>query len=374
MQQGVLFYYLLFFLLLLFTYIEYSGKCKKKHLNAFLCFFVFVLFVLSSIRWETGYDWDSYKNIFLYSDNEYYLSNYKSEWVFLLLNRVIRRFTDNYSWCLTAQASIYFFVLWRFLRKVNNVLGKTGKVGGFAVLTLMFSECFAGLFATRSTLVGLICLSLVFDIYEKKRWIFFLKVIIATALHTSALFFIPAYFVFHMKRIRMRRFVILFLLGGVVCGVISPFALRQVVKIPLLSRYAVYMVDNNQLPISIGLIKWSVLLIVLLYFYRQIRNQRENSNTEKEIICFSEGVIRLFVLGVSLYIAGNSASEVAGRVSGLYLTCYVIAFMGVGAMAQKNKKLFCVFVVLFSFVCLYGRIHSPYMSDIVPFQTIFGSI
>ena len=99
------FYWIIFVFILVFSFIEIFTSIKQQYKLYMFYIVVLLLFFLSFLRWERGTDWDSYYNIFI---NEGFRSwDDHTEIGYLYLNKLVRKFTDNYTIFLFVQSFIF---------------------------------------------------------------------------------------------------------------------------------------------------------------------------------------------------------------------------------------------------------------------------
>ncbi|WP_281511418.1 EpsG family protein [Alistipes finegoldii] len=119
-QAGI--YFVLFAYLLIMVLVEFS--IPRKHLKyrqgiAGLSALIFVLFI--GLRWETGTDWEPYKDLFdaIELDWTFLLNVYHFDIGYVLINALVRFFTESYTIFLLFDAALAIIPLFFLLRRVS---------------------------------------------------------------------------------------------------------------------------------------------------------------------------------------------------------------------------------------------------------------
>jgi hypothetical protein len=88
----------------------------KKYFVA-LSMYIMALFI--GLRWETGTDWDNYKNLFdtLQLKWSFLFNVHHFDIGYVLFNALIKLFTDSYTIFLLANSFVTIYLLYRFVRK-----------------------------------------------------------------------------------------------------------------------------------------------------------------------------------------------------------------------------------------------------------------
>ena len=108
------FYFFIFFILLLLSFCEIFSL-KRKITIKILSIIIFVFFIFSFIRWETGTDWQSYYDVFKSIKEPWVMKEdvYSLEFEsgFMFLNHLAKSISDSYTIMLFLQGAILFFCL-----------------------------------------------------------------------------------------------------------------------------------------------------------------------------------------------------------------------------------------------------------------------
>lgn len=341
-------YWVIFGIIAFFSLIEQYYQNEKISLRMFY-FIVLILFCLSFLRWERGSDWYSYYYMFLYGpESKHTEIGYSS---FL---RLIRRFTDNYTFFLFLQGAIYYTILISLIKKFNYHIHQVhDNIPNLysTILLFFYSQDFAGIFAVRSSIAYIICLYAFFDIIEKKVGVFIVKIIIASLFHRSALVFLVAYPLVNYAIFNIKYVSILF----VVCVLMFGFSSYYV---PFLQKvgfadYVRYIGDTRNS--YIGIVKWGGILVgmvLLRHLY-----QRE----------IYDGILILFSVGFVLFIWSQLNAPVAQRIAFVFLNISSLWLFYIVKIPIKYGNLIYIFFIIYEAVCLwslltgsFGKLFYPY--------------
>lgn len=346
-------YWAIFILIAVFALAEQNFLISKKTTIRLFHIFIIVLFCLSFMRWERGTDWIGYYNAFLVSDSPDWNSH--MELGYTLLNRVIRKFTDNYTIYLFVQSGLYYSLYVLYVYKINRLLKTSDNCYCcyFPLLLYGFSQGFAGMFNVRSGIAYLICSIAIFEIYNNNKYRFVLYVVTASFFHYSSLLFLIAYPLFWMKftKFRTMLFIILvfvfFQMGSYYAGVLNFFKFEE---------YTIYIKENTQQSV-LGVLKYMTLLFLVF----MIRPRRD--------MTLYRGVAKITFVGILFYIWCQFFSPVAQRLAGLFMGNLVVW----GAMffynyRKKSRITFLIGQIVFCAVSLWSLLNSAYKDLFVPYK------
>ena len=114
--------YLLLFLYLWIMVIAESSQYLSAYKKYYFIFSSILLWLFIGCRWETGTDWESYKQLFdtLELDWSFLFNVYHFDIGYVLLNALVRLFTDEYSIFLIINAGITIYLLSKLLLKTSQ--------------------------------------------------------------------------------------------------------------------------------------------------------------------------------------------------------------------------------------------------------------
>lgn len=182
--------YLIFIILSVFSLLELL-KLKFKNLphlySSVFRLLIFIFFLLSSLRWETGTDWDSYYIYYLFLQTGITCIGYMEPGFTLLTSINANCFNYTFQMACIAFLSIVL-IAWRYK-----------KLSSYPILSLLiwFSTSLANIFPVRQSIAVAIFVFSWKYIQEKRLKPFLLSVLIAMTFHVTAIITIPIYFIWH---------------------------------------------------------------------------------------------------------------------------------------------------------------------------------
>lgn len=360
-------YILLFFPLAWLSIMESSYKFKRKDSILVSFIFLFIFWTLSWLRWERGTDWGNYYNFFKdYATNYNLATNSGFEWGFATINYIIRSFTDDYTILLFSLACLFYpFAGYAICQTSTRPITTT-----FVAYTLNSGFIF---FTRQGIVVGILLLSVYF-IFKRKKIFFLLLIFYGCLFHTSALLFLPAYWIFH-KRIKTQTLIIILAISVPVAIALNKFLLGLMTGIPgfIGVKIANYLESGGDFAgfgqsvyrvIAGGLINRGGILIVALIILG--KNRINNA--------YANGIINLYALGFILFMMTAPITVSLTRIAEYYnsMGIFIIPIL-FNYLQSKQSKMLCsvLFVAYLSYRFFIGSLHGPYGELYVPFNSIF---
>ncbi len=192
-----MFYFIIFSIILFFAAHDYDRQ-MNKYTSDIIYFWLFLIFwLVAGLKYETGVDWPGYTEFFNNSEsikeviNKASYSFFKTEFEFgyVLLNSIVKTFTDNAQWLFLLIAFITNLMLFSSLKKYSKHI--------FVSLLIYYGTTYfildmSGIRQCISLNLFLISLQYILERHFLK---YLLVIIIASLFHISSLFLIPMYFV-----------------------------------------------------------------------------------------------------------------------------------------------------------------------------------
>lgn len=355
------FYFVIFAILFLLSFIEIAGLKKKDAVKVFL-FFSFSFYILSFIRWEVGTDWDSY--IFYFDNISYWNQGSEYEWGFARINEFIKLNFNNYTILLLTLGGILFYFQSKAILEFSP----------FPIFSLFFlwAIIFGNIMFVRQWVAIAILFYSVIYIQQRCFAKFLIFVFIASLFHRSSFIFILAWWIYSLKwkvstlvillciSIALTVFVakMMELLGSLFSGVIE-------------AKLKVYLSDSST---TFGT-EASLLTIIikgiankLLIFFAAILLLKKIPSSEQEKF---RGYLNLYWFGAILYFSTISISVVFIRLTHPFdiFQIILIPFL-FKSPYLKGKPI--LFVMLSSYLAirLYIALTTNYYDLYVPFKTI----
>ncbi|MGV8878721.1 MAG: EpsG family protein [Sphingobacteriaceae bacterium] len=363
--------YIVIFLILatlsLLDLIEDKGILKSV---LFWCISASLIFI-SSIRWETGPDWNSYlsfyRDIELYTKGSLVSANFM-EPGYTKMNLWMKSLGFNYSGFLCMIAILTIGLKARVISAHREVL--------MTALFLYYCYYLADIVSVRQfTALSITLFSSLF-IIKRKPVYFFLFVVCACTIHITSVLFIFAYWIYN------RRFSPLFLYSALlitlILGIINiaDFAIDVLVKtigenanlaIKLL-KYQDQGIESTSNPYVSFIIGVTKRIIVLPLFIGAVKII-DDRYRERYI-----GYLNLLVFGNAIYFLFALTIPVIQRLSVPFLIfeIFIWAYLLISIKDVRLRFLFFFFILLFGAMRLYLFL-APYKDLYIPFQTIFDS-
>ena len=377
-------YILIYIVLALFSLAEINRKITFTQQRKFIILFCLLFLFLGAIRWETGTDWVPYYDYFLISIKNPSASSF--EWGYIASNQFIRFFTDNYTVFLTLIALIIFVFQYlcfkdiiqkskTVIKEKNLIATKRPIFYPICSLFVIWSLYFGNVFFVRSTIAYLICFfALVKFGANKKHLRFILLVIVASLFHRTALFFLPASYIYH-RRFSRKKMIVLFFAGIILGFLFLRYIAIHIISLisnPFFDRLALYLQNANSQDYSLGysivfmILKGSInallIIVILFYFYKDIKKNK--------IIL---GLFNVYLFGSILYFISLFTDIALARLATPFLMTQIILIPYIFISRKyKNfsKGIMAVFFIVYLGLRFYLNI-TAYTSEFFPYKMFF---
>lgn len=331
-------------------------------LNIFLSMSFFVLFFNIGYRNNSGIDDYNYALIFSQIAQYGWFSvflNTTMEPGYLMLNKLVYLFTDNYLYMQLISSFIPLALFYRGFKQYRNVISIPMAV--FLLITMFYF-----IMISVSLVRMFIALSIVFNAfyYIPKRNIskYVLLIILASLFHYSALFMLVlVYFGINKENLyrKSKRFIVI---GFIITPIV--FVAVGKIMVPFLGvRYAGYGTVNN-LSLSFSSFDTVPLLILLLLFYRKI---------DIEYKLYYKLFLSIFALSFILSFYDSLIS--LGRLTFYANSAFFLAAPMVSrALNSDSRKVFFTgIIVLYGFIYLYRTqfLVESFIPHLYPYKNLF---
>lgn len=367
--QSVLFYIIMFFLSIFFMKkVEkcYINKDKIKNVSGKIIFFTTIAIgipiIISAIRYKVGTDYNNYIDYYtVYSSLDFSnIIQNANELLFILVIKVAYLFKEPQI-MFAIVAFLTVFITYR------AILNKKEKMS----IALMFAlYIFLYYMYSLNIIRQMLAVSIIFYSYKyiinhnfKK---FFLCVIIATLFHTTALLFLPFYFLFPKKENSNKQLV--FLARIIVILMLLIMLLNYETTIGLITsingfeRFSLYEEISTQ-RVNKQIIINSLVLVVIILFQKPLKKYDKDCST----------YIFLYLIGYILNLLGF-ISPYTKRIA-YYFSISEIYLLSALPQITKNKEQKLVVTVLILIYAILMFVISTYtlnIGEIIPYQTFFN--
>jgi hypothetical protein len=317
-------YWMLFLYLFSAAFLEstqQAAKAKKVMVGTTMC--TLVLFI--GLRWETGTDWNSYKELFdtLRLQWSYLLNVYHFEIGYVLFNAMVKTFTNSYTVFLLINSFITIFVLCKFIAKTSP----RPNLSLLLFYTAFMVAQFMG--GNRRMMAMVFLLWAFYFLFEGSKKNFFLLLALAFFFHHSAIVGLAALFL-PLQAISTRKVCIL-LLACFTVGIMQlPFK-AIIFAGDLLSTI---MADNS--------------IVERILYYGQMNDQHLVTSTGSMVLHTVMAVLKrsLFLLFYCHIIRCYTID----KLTGFFFNIYILGFAGylllVGTIFQVSTAYFALIEIV----------------------------
>ena len=358
----MLIYVITYIIFLFFSTFEIYKKLDKKVQNLFyLILFIFLVFQMG-LRWETGTDWNSYIDNFNETINiENVILNVllgiEIGYGFLVF--AFKQFSNNYSIFLLIHAIIFYLFIFNSFKKYSN----------FPILSLLlFYSLTIGLLGSSRQLLALsICIFSIRYIINRNYKLFFVLIFFAFLLHTSALFFSIAYFLY--KDIN-KYLILLLLLFAILIGfttlpsmAFNYFGSFIGESARIKSEFYFDKINYSEQKLSIfGLIRRILYFIIFFFVYKRISVKYIYYKLFFNL--YTIGIIFYFLFANSLLILVNR-----GSVYFNLMECFLLSSLLICCKQKYQIVIMLLLLYFMSIVNFYQSI-SAYPDLFLPYKGI----
>lgn len=336
-------FFVLLILLVLFNFLsKYTKNQSKTFLILIFGVFAFLMMFKSS---AVGNDTEVYIKVFkevnLTSNLSAYIENSRMENGFLYLCRFLGRIWNDPSMLFIMSGAFVCFSFAKFIYKYSTIPW----LSVLMFFTLSFYDlAFSGIRQVLSVAILLFA----YDYIVKKKPIkFVLIVLLASTIHTSAIFFLMLYPLSAKKR-KAWFYVLSSLIGILVAGTFSSFITAIARVFP---RYASYFTDDEALAFSTELTLASVLMFALWMVLFLVANLA-GKDASNEILALEEKKC-----GKDL----NYIHQIS-----TWLGCVMLFLSFQGTILNRFKFIFSAALILF-YPNMINRIKKPILKYIILF-------
>lgn len=349
-DSGTIFLYMsLIFISLILGYLAERNKTNKPLLLLFG-----ILFCVAAIR-DCGTDLEMYREIFTYSNTSFALY-FGIEPGFLLVNRIIKIFTDNSDIAIVIWAGLSMYFVYYAIKRLHI---RTGIA--FAVFSFVAVYYFQSFNLLRIYLVAYFVCSRFYLLKQEQYKKFTLILLCCVLFHYSSIvLFLP--FLSYMIYRRSSKMFWIFILG-VAFILFSSTALLN--SFGAIQRYSHYL-DNNE-STSIGTMQFIIhapLFYLCHYLYKK-------GYAIQDYILLLSFTTSSFLFGLLSY-----NFIILGRVSIYFLVIFVVIIPPILNILKINRdpKYKIINIMLYgliAFRCHMYLVQYLYLDGIMPYKTIF---
>ncbi len=330
--------------------IDVKNNSSKR--NFFAVLSALPLIAVAALRYEIGTDWPIYYDLF-YGINEG--TNSFQEPGFNLLNRIVYFFSTDF----VLMSAVCSVITYSFIFKA--IYDQAISYSYSILFFVLDATYFNSMNQVRQTMTVAMFLYAMKYLKQRKPIPYFAIILLACTIHTSALFFIPIYFLYGL-RVHIKLHVISLLAGAVLM-----VPLNEVVKFVVSkTRYAWYLdsvfLDSTGFYI-IGFV-FSLIILFLYDFYYIYGNDKDDKDYN-------------FMVNMQWLVAFVTFLTPAVPQSSRLLLCFAAPVMFCIPKMFKREHLHSrrvVLIIVTITIFLVKILYDIYVNDwyvVIPYQTLF---
>ena len=303
-NQGGIYIILLIYLWIV-AILESAYKLSRwKKVLCYVSSIILCLFI--GLRWETGTDWEPYKELFdtIELSWKVLLDIYHFDFGYVLFNAVVRLFSDSYTVFLIINSGITIYFLTKLVLKISP---RPNLSLFFFYPTFMVAQ-FMGSNRRMMAMVGL--LWAFYFLYLNKKKIFYILVSIAFMFHRSSVFGCVALFI-PRKSFKIKTILLLLLVSFIIGQAELPAKmlafsgeiLSGFISHPLIEKLVFYSKEGEDhiaiaasslfVATLLAILKRSILLLFYVYTIKKYQIDKLTQYIFNMYICAFAGYLML---------------------------------------------------------------------------------
>lgn len=333
---------------------EYENIRKP---NGLFVFFAFIsLFLVCGLRWNVGTDYGSYTVIYSANMTKSFLQVISAEEpLFILITWICSRNGYHPEVMFLVCTAITTGLMVVSIREYSSIF----ELGMFLYITDMtYYSQFNGM---RQSMAGAIMFLAFRNLVQGNFKKYLIAIIIASNIHTSAMFFIPVYFLVRLKPWSKR----IFFIAGVFFMAFMFFPqVMEILSHTVDGRYQMYFnlsgVYSSYGVKPIRVVVAAVPVIISYIFYGNLRNK----SADTDILINLSFLNLLF-----MFIASKNVS--LSRIC-MYLAPYNLLLIPQFVGIDKTKTRYLIYIGIMLAFIMYMIVLLPVESNLLPYRTIFS--
>lgn len=353
-------YYSLIAFLFLFSLAE-QFRVRSKDLRPFFYLMVLSIVLIGGLRFEVGADWFSYNRLFSTTEDFSDIIDSREEKLFMLILYVSKSIYNNYSFFVFIVFFISFFVKLKLMNKYSSDV--------YLSLIVYLSAIFLiyDLNGIRQGMAMALTLFSIPFILRRRLWYFIVVVFIASTFHTSAIIFLPFYWI---ANLRISRNTILYIvLGAVLLSVplrmlvLNNPLMSYLLTLERLSHYDSY-VQDSETNTSVSIASIAVFQRVLVFIIVLINYNKLQSGTELKRL-----LLNGYAASIVLFLLFSFSAEFAARLSFYYksIEILLIPLIVTSQLRLSNRIMLLVLFLMLSLLSVY-RLLSIEGGGLLPYK------
>lgn len=337
-------YYIVILCLLTFS-VLIQFKLRQDDIKTLSLGCFWIILIIGGLRYQIGADWYAYERLFSNIENFNDILTVREEKGFMLTMFLIKGISKNYSFFIFSFFLVSFYLKYKVITKYST--------DTFLSLSFYFFTIFL-ILDLNQIRQGMALAFIIFSLdsilnRDIKKFLFL--VLIAFFFHTSALIFLPFYWLARLN-INNKTIVVIIASCFILSIPIREFMGKNIMANLLISwgelgKYNVYLEDSSlnkdSAILSIGFFQRIIVFAIFLVYYNTI-NVSDN---------FKRLLRNGYLIGINIFIIFSFNAQFAARI-GYYYKWFDIFIVALIVTSQKKieKKLILLFV--FYIFCIIG--------------------
>lgn len=346
--------------MLFFAANDFDRKFNQYSSNIVFFFLFLIFWLVAGLRYETGVDWPGYTLFFNHSESinkvltnattNFFITEF--EFGYVLLNSIIKTFTDNVQWLFLIIALITNLMLFSSIKKYSNHI--------FISLLIYYCTTYfildmSGIRQCISLNLFLLSLNYIIEGNFKK---YILAILIASLFHITSLILIPMYFIL---KIEYKNWIlILFVFIGIIISLFQitwmTFVLEKMIDTfsvqAIAGKLTRYGNRDDSRIFGIGFI-FNIAVFVFCIFKRKELSQNKMFNV----------FLNMYVINLFFYYFTWELTELSGRLRLYFAVGNIVLFTYFIDIYKHKLNRLLIFIFIISFSIYYGRTYLFEMQD-----------
>ena len=357
-------YYLFLFVLFLFSLcFGFNGNTSKTKSYKHTALFVgFLIVLFGGLRYQVGADWGAYLEEYNILTSWDAIINSRYEKLYGLSNLLANCIGLSYSFFVFAFFVISFGIKYKTFKSFSPNI--------FLSVLIYFYTVFINydINGIRQGMALALTFFSIKYICNRQLFRFLLCCTVAIGFHNSAIFFIPAYWLYNLKFDFKSYKSIIVVIAVILVAIplritIESYVATYLAAEELLNHYSVYMTSDYNVGGSI-ITAGTIQRIVIFIIYAFSLNANSGKNTNFELF-----LAKAYFAGLVIFIFLSFSMEYASRLSFCYKIMETLMMPIAIMKVPKNSKIIELMIVfIFAIISMYQALHLPNQGFLLPYQ------
>ncbi|GAT62307.1 EpsG family protein [Paludibacter jiangxiensis] len=363
-------YIILYIIFLSFLFFDFECHLNKyRYLTAF--FSCVILWFFLSLRWKTGTDWDSYKELFDTLPLDHLPSLFSVEHFdlgYVFLNAISKAIWNNYTFFLCIDSFIAILIIYLLIRHLSTHPNLS--------LLIFYASFFLSHFMgsnRRMISIGLLLYAFIYT-YHRQWFRYSVLQLIALLFHNSAIIGLIG-IVIPKAMIKTKTIISLWIIGFFLGMIELPklilekFTTLFFSSNPLIIKFVYYTEnqDNESMEtintpqhFLFAIIKRSLFLVLFIYYIPKIRNQKYD---------IAKYLFNLYFAGILVYMSFNGFAVLQTLSTYFAIIEIFLLAICIPYMTKTVRLLIIPILVIYCFMQILNSL-SVYPEAYLPYQSI----